>query len=75
LLQSGLPLDYAQGRAEDHARNLGSPWLLDPQASWRREPASPKQIGWMRWKGIPITPGLTKGQASDIRQAYEGGRR
>ena len=75
LLQSGLPLEYAQGRAEDHARNWGSPWLLDPQARWRTEPASLKQLNWMRWKGIPITPGLTKGQASDIRQAYEGGRR
>jgi ATP-dependent helicase IRC3 len=75
LLRSGLPLGYAQGVAEDFARECGAAWLLNPNARWRSEPASDKQINWLRWKGIPVTPGLTKGQASDMRQAYEGARR
>jgi superfamily II DNA or RNA helicase len=75
LLRSGLPLGYAQGVAEDFARERGAAWLLNPHARWRTERASEKQINWLRWKGIPVTPGLTKGQASDMRQAYEGARR
>jgi superfamily II DNA or RNA helicase len=72
LLHSRIPLGYAQGVAEDFARERGSAWLLNPHARWRSEPASEKQIKWLQWKGNPVTPGLTKGRASDIRQAYEG---
>jgi ATP-dependent helicase IRC3 len=74
LLRSGLPLGYAQGVAEDFARRRGAGALLNPEARWRSEPASTKQINWMRWKGIPVSPGLTKGQAWDIRQAFEGAK-
>jgi hypothetical protein len=72
LLRAGLPLGYAQGYAEDFARNQGAGGLLNPDACWRSEPASDKQVAWMRWKGIPVPPGLTKGQAWDLRQAFEG---
>jgi ATP-dependent helicase IRC3 len=72
LLRSGLPLGYAQGMAEDFARERGAGGLLKPDARWRSEPASIKQINWMRWKKIPVPSGLTKGQAWDIRQAFEG---
>ena len=75
LLRSGLPLGYAQGLAEDFARKQGAGGLLNPAARWRSEPVSPKQIAWMRWRGIPVPAGLTKGQAWDIRQAFEGLRR
>jgi ATP-dependent helicase IRC3 len=75
LLRSGLPLGYAQGTAEDFARKQGAGGLLNPGARWRSDPASDKQIAWMRWRGIPVPPGLTKGQAWDIRQAFEGARR
>jgi ATP-dependent helicase IRC3 len=67
LLCSGLPLGYAQGVAEDFARKQGAGGLLNPDARWRSEPASVKQVKWMLWKGIPVPPGLTKGQAWDIR--------
>jgi ATP-dependent helicase IRC3 len=75
LLRSCLPLGYAQGMAEDFAREQGAGGLLKPDARWRSEPASIKQINWVRWKGIPVPFGLTKGQAWDIRQAFEGAQR
>jgi hypothetical protein len=74
LLRAGLPLGYAQGVAEDFARERGAGGLLKPDACWRSEPASIKQINWMRWKRIPVPSGLTKGQAWDIRQAFEGAK-
>jgi superfamily II DNA or RNA helicase len=70
-LRAGLPLGYAQGFAEDFARNRGAGGLLNPRAHWRSEPATDKQNGWLRWKGLPVRPGLTKGEAVDIRTAYE----
>jgi hypothetical protein len=38
LLRSGLPLRYAQGVAEDFARNHGAGRLLNPDARWRSGP-------------------------------------
>jgi ATP-dependent helicase IRC3 len=69
VLWIGLPLGYAMGAAEDYAREQGAGGLLNPKARWRREPASPKQINWLRWRGRMVPDGLTKGQASDIMTA------
>jgi hypothetical protein len=51
LLRAGLPLGYAQGVAEDFARQQGAGGLLNPKARWREEPATDKQIKWLKWKG------------------------
>jgi hypothetical protein len=72
--QPKYPQGCAQGVAEDFARKQGAGGLLNPDARWRNDPASPKQIVWMCWRGIPVSPGLAKGQAWDIRQAFEGAR-
>jgi superfamily II DNA or RNA helicase len=72
LLRSGLPLGYAQGVAEDFARGQGAGGLLNPKARWREEPATDKQINWLKWKGWPVPRGLTKGEASDIITAIKG---
>jgi ATP-dependent helicase IRC3 len=72
LLRAGLPLGYAQGVAEDFARERGAGGLLNPHARWREEPATEKQIKWLKWKGWPVLPGLTKGHASDIITALRG---
>jgi ATP-dependent helicase IRC3 len=61
LLRSGLPLGYAQGVAEDFAREQGAGGLLNPAARWRSEPVSPKQIAWMRWRGIPVPCRVNQG--------------
>ena len=72
LLRSGLRLGYAQGMAEDFARGQGAGGLLNPKARWREEPATDKQIKWLKWKGWPVPRGLTKGEASDIITAIKG---
>jgi superfamily II DNA or RNA helicase len=72
LLRAGLPLGYAQGVAEDFARQQGAGGLLNPKARWREEPATDKQIKWLKWKGWPVPRGLTEGEASDIITAIKG---
>jgi ATP-dependent helicase IRC3 len=74
VLQEGLPLGYAQGFAEDFARKSGLTPLLDPNAAWRGDEATEKQIAELRkWK-VPVPPGLTKGAASDLLTAIFGDR-
>lgn len=38
--------------------------FLDPNASWRKAPASEKQLEILRKKRVPFQPNLTKGEAS-----------
>jgi ATP-dependent helicase IRC3 len=66
VLASNLPLEYAQGFAEDHVRALGAAHLADPNAAWRQGLASEKQRALLASRGLPIRPGLTKGEASDL---------
>lgn len=61
-----LPLEWAIGSAEDVIRQEGVQYLVDPDASWRKRPASEKQIAVLRKWGVPVAPNLTAGQASDI---------
>jgi hypothetical protein len=69
-----LPLEYAQGVAEDRARQMGASYLADPNAAWRRRPASEKQLGVLRRRGAYITPGMTAGEASDLISAGQAWR-
>lgn len=41
--------------------------LTDKGASWRRAPASDKQLKWLKWKRIPFRAGITKGEAADLQ--------
>lgn len=66
LLASGLSLAYAQGAAEDFVRDLGVQVLSDPQAAWRRRPASDKQRWLLRKLRLPSQDDLTAGEASDL---------
>jgi superfamily II DNA or RNA helicase len=67
LLARDLPLDYAQGFAEDYARDQGAGALLSVQAGWRREPATKAQRGKLWYLGQrALPPTLTKGEASDL---------
>lgn len=69
VLGVDLDLGYAQGVAEDYARHCGAGMLVQRDAPWRREPATDKQlIALMKWR-VPIRPGLTKGEASDLMAA------
>jgi hypothetical protein len=72
-LAKGLPLDYAQGTAEDFARTAGAAALVDPGAAWRSAPASDRQLAALRRCRIRAIPGLTKGEASDLLAARFAG--
>jgi hypothetical protein len=69
VIARDLPLAYAQGVAEDRARQMGGSNLADPSAAWRRRPASEKQLGVLRRRGTYITDGMTAGEASDLISA------
>lgn len=72
LLGDLLPLDYAQGLAEDFARHLGVERLLDAEAPWRRQPASDKQVALLQKLGVALQADLSKGQAADLLSAVLG---
>ena len=67
-----LPLSYAQGLAEDTARQLGVERLVAAEAPWRAHPASEKQLALLKKFGIAATPELTKGEAADQISAIMG---
>jgi hypothetical protein len=74
LLKDGLPLSYAQGFAEDFARKIGLSPLLDPNAAWRSDDATEKQLAALRKWRVAVKPGITKGEASDLLGALFGDR-
>jgi ATP-dependent helicase IRC3 len=71
ILRDGLPLDYAMGIAEDYIRKSVKTVLVDRNAPWRSRPVedSPKMPALLIREGIPITPGMTQGEASDLLNA------
>jgi len=66
VLGRELPLDYAQGVAEDRVRALGALHLVDPDAAWRRRPASEKQLAVLARRRVRTWPEITAGEASDL---------
>ncbi len=66
VLASDLTLAYAQGLAEDKARELGAGPLVNRQARWRRDPVTPGQVEALRRWRIPVKANLSKGEASDL---------
>lgn len=68
------PLEYAMQWAEIYAQRAA--WKLAQRgAGWRQRPPSSKQLGWCRWKRIPVPPGATAGEVSDLRAVYEASAR
>lgn len=69
VLADDLDLGYAQGTAEDLARGMGAGALVARGARWRHDPATDRQRDALRrWK-VPVPPGITKGEASDLLAA------
>jgi hypothetical protein len=73
VLATDLPLDYAQGTAEDYARKVGARALVDPKAMWRQAPATDRQLAALRRRRIRARAGLTRGEASDLLAAVFAG--
>ncbi len=72
LLGRGLPLPYAQGFAEDFARQQGMEQLVDVDAPWRQDPATEKQTALLGKLGVVVRPEITKGEAADLIAAVLG---
>jgi DNA replication protein DnaC len=67
LIGQNLPLEYAQGIAQDFIRGLSSLPLVDLNASWRNQAASLSQVDLLYELGIVDFDGpISKGQASDL---------
>jgi superfamily II DNA or RNA helicase len=64
-LTESLTLEWAQGVAEDHARDLGAgrePWS---RPSWRGSPSQPDQRDLARSLGVRVGNAWTAGQVAD----------
>ncbi|MEU7149159.1 DEAD/DEAH box helicase [Streptomyces sp. NPDC045456] len=66
-----LPLPEAKAWLERQARAMGSRWLASRSAPWRARPASVKQLGFCRMKGIAVPPGSTAGEVSDLQAVHQ----
>lgn len=71
------PFLRAQQIAETKARMLQADpkaiSLVDRTAAWRAHPVDPLggQVKFLKWKGIPWSPDMTKGEASDLIDAWK----
>lgn len=72
VLAEHLELGYAQGIAEDWLRTQRAAILADKDAAWRSHDATPDMLRAMERWGIPIRPGITKGEASELLNAKAG---
>lgn len=68
LLYVGLTLEESTKWGEEYIRSLGNSafTLANKSAEWRKEPATQKQINFLRRNKIQFRPNLTKGQASRL---------
>lgn len=69
LANEPIPLELAQGIAEDYMRRVGELTLATTGARWRNQPATEKQLAALRKWGVDPPTGMTKGIASDIMTA------
>lgn len=65
-----IPLELAQGIAEDYTRRVGAmKTITNKGGRWRSAPATPKQLAALKKWGVNPPEGVTKGLASDILTA------
>jgi hypothetical protein len=65
-LAENLPLNFAQGVAEDFARKEGIEAFFVKNAPWRRRRASKKQRAALIKMRIPFHEAMTAGEAADL---------
>lgn len=76
LLSEPIPIDWAQSLAEKKAREImknpsSAFWMDKVNPSPKRfDPITESQKSMMDWKRIPYHEQMTKGEASDLIQAY-----
>jgi ATP-dependent helicase IRC3 len=70
-LAHSVDLGYAMGIAEEWMRHVvedsrAAAFLVDPNARWRGDSPSDKQLGLLAKLGIAYEPTITRGEASDL---------
>lgn len=70
VLMDDVPLELAQGVAEDLCRKLGAANIAATDARWRQARPSRKQRDAAKKFGIVLPVGCTKGDASDLLGAH-----
>jgi hypothetical protein len=70
------PAHTTRGEAQEIIRReFRDRSLNDPNAPWRQDPASEKQIAWMQAHSFAVPPGFTKGDFSDLMERLRHGRK
>ena len=64
LHERALPVDWAQAVAEEYVRARAA-HLARKDARWRQMEATAGQIAALQKLGLPVRPGMTRGEASD----------
>lgn len=64
------PLGGAMAWAERQARALAPAAFVSRTARWRMAPPSSKQLGYCRYHHIPVPPGSTSGDVSDLQASH-----
>lgn len=69
LLVSGVPLELAQGIADDHVRANAPDSLVSRLAKWRKKPPTEKQLAFAQRLGIGVPPGASSGEVAQMLDA------
>ena len=70
VLILGVPLETAQGVAEDYVRKHGVQALVEQDAAWRKRRPTPKQLHAASKWNLPVDPHWTAGQLSEALDAH-----
>jgi superfamily II DNA or RNA helicase len=70
VLIMDVPLETAQGVAEDYVRKHGAAHLVEADAKWRKKPPTPKQLGAAAKWHLPVDPLWNAGQLSEALDAH-----
>lgn len=66
LSERPLPLEYAQGIAEEFVRQSGHGWFANRNAPWRTKGMSQRQFDLLRSLGVEPHEGMTREEAQDL---------
>lgn len=70
VLIMGVPLETAQGVAEDYVRKHGVARLVESDAAWRKRRPTPKQLHAASKWNLPVDPHWNAGQLSEALDAH-----
>lgn len=70
VLIMGVPLETAQGVAEDYIRKHGVARLVESDAAWRKRRPTPKQLAAATKWHLPVDPSWNAGQLSEALDAH-----